>query len=58
MICAGKGARVIANIWYGSLDKRNICTMLREKQTEGQKSRSEGKREGSRKKAKKDRAEE
>lgn len=36
MICAGKGARVIANIWNGSLDKRNICTMLREKQTEEQ----------------------
>lgn len=34
MICAGKGARVIANIWNGSLDKRNICTMPREKQTE------------------------
>lgn len=34
MICAGKGARVIANIWNGSLDKRNICTMLREKETE------------------------
>lgn len=41
MICAGKGARVIANIWNGSLDKRNICTMLREKQTEEQKSESE-----------------
>ena len=34
MICAGMGARVIANIWNGSLDKRNICTMLREKETE------------------------
>lgn len=33
MICAGKGARVIANIWNGSSDKRNICTMLSEKQT-------------------------
>lgn len=29
MICAGKGAGVIANIWNGSLDKKNICTMLR-----------------------------
>ncbi len=49
MICAGKGARVIANIWNGSLDKRNICTMLREKQTEEQKSKSEGKLEKERK---------
>lgn len=39
MICAGKGGRVIANIWNGSLDKRNICTMRREKQTEEQKSK-------------------
>ena len=45
MICAGKGARVIANIWNGSLDKRNICTMLREKPTEEQESRSEGREE-------------
>lgn len=44
MICAGKGARVIANIWNGSLDKRNICTMLGEKQTEEQESKNEGKR--------------
>lgn len=36
MICAGRGARVIANIWKGSLDKRNICTMLREEQTKEQ----------------------
>jgi len=34
MICAGTGARVIANIWNGSLDKRNICTMPCEKQRE------------------------
>lgn len=52
MICAGKGARVIANIWNGSLDKRNICTMLREKQTEEQKSESEGKLEKERKERK------
>lgn len=52
MICAGKGARVIANIWNGSLDKRNICTMQREKQTEEQKSKSEGKREKERKERK------
>lgn len=41
MICAGKGARVIANIWNGSLDKRNICTMPREKQTEERESEQE-----------------
>lgn len=52
MICAGKGARVIANIWNGSLDKRNICTMLSEKQTEEQKSERVGKK---RKKAKTER---
>lgn len=34
MICAGKGAGVIANIWNGSLDKRNICTMPRERESE------------------------
>lgn len=45
MICAGKGARVIANIWNGSLDKRNICTMLREKQTEEQERKCEGKQQ-------------
>lgn len=56
MICAGKGARVIANIWNGSLDKSNICTMLREKQTEEQKSKREGKRENEIKK--RERAEE
>lgn len=58
MICAGKGARVIANIWNGSLDKRNICTMLREKQTEEQKSASEkksAKKKRRRQKAKKER---
>lgn len=33
MICAGKGARVITNIWNNSLDKRNILRMLREKQS-------------------------
>lgn len=43
MICAGKGVRVIANIWNGSLDKRNICSMLREKPAEQQKNESEGK---------------
>lgn len=32
MICAKRGARVIANTWNGSLDKRNICTMIYEKQ--------------------------
>lgn len=42
MICAGKGARVIANIWNGSLDKRNICTMLRQKQTEEKREREQG----------------
>lgn len=55
MICAGKGARVIANIWNGSLDKRNICTMLREKQTEEQKSKSVGKLEKERKEREKER---
>ncbi len=54
MICAGKGAGVIANIWNGSLDKRNICTMLGEKQAEEQESSSEGKR-GERGKGKKKR---
>lgn len=58
MICAGKGARVIANIWNGSLDKRNICTMLREKQTEEQESTSEGAQQEERKEIKRDRAEE
>lgn len=42
MICAGKGARVIANIWNGSLDKRNICAMLRVKQTEERNIEREG----------------
>lgn len=36
MICAGEGAGVIANIWNGSSDKRNICTILSEKQTSKQ----------------------
>lgn len=57
MICAGKGARVIANIWNGSLDKRNICTMLWEKQTREQNSESKRK-SGEKKKRKSDRAEE
>lgn len=54
MICAGKGARVIANIWNGSLDKRNICTILRER--DRQRSRRERVKGSSRKKWKKGKA--
>ena len=46
MICAGEGAGVIANIWNGSLDKSNICTMLRDEQTEAQRGREDRKEEG------------
>lgn len=54
MICAGKGAGVIANIWNGSSDKRNICTILSEKQTSKQerkkaKESQKGKERGQRK---------
>lgn len=46
MICAGEGAGVIANIWNGSLDKSNICTMLSEEQTEAQRGGEDRKEEG------------
>lgn len=35
---------VIANIWNGSSDKRNICTTLREEQTEEQMNEEEAER--------------